>query len=183
MRSLAAIAVLLLISDTNADWSEQPVGRLQGKSATAFSIMRDNERDIARFVDEAYGYAIFPGITRVALGFGGAHGMGVVVRNDTVIGRASCWQFSSGIQAGAKYFTMMIFFKEKEDLERFTAGTAELMGQAGVTALAVSADATPAYDKGVAVFARSKFGLMAEFSISGARFNYKPLPSTTEADR
>ena len=178
MRTISTIALLFALSTANANWNEQPVGRLQSKSADAMAVMLEKVPATERYFDEAYGYVIFPGITRAAVGFGGAHGKGVVVEQGEVIGRASYWQFSSGIQAGAKYFTMIIFFKDKEDLDRFTAGTAELMGQAGVTLVTGSIDGTPAYDDGVAVFAKSKFGLMAEFSISGAKFNFRRQPGT-----
>ena len=181
MRKFSAIALLFVFSAANADWNEQPVGRLQSKSATAMATVREKVPATHKYFDDAYGYVVFPGITRAAVGFGGAHGKGVVVEQGQVIGRASYWQFSSGIQAGAKYFTMIIFFKNKEDLDRFTAGTTELMGQAGITLVAGSIDGTPAYDDGVAVFAKSRAGLMAEFSISGAKFNFRRQPGTEEA--
>ena len=176
IRVLALTTLLLMSGATNADWREAPVGRLQAAAADAASMLRKKVPATRRYFDEAWGYVVFPGITRAAIGFGAAHGKGIVVDSGTVIGHASYWQFSSGIQAGAKYFSMIVFFKDREDLEAFTAGRAELMGQAGITAASLSADATPAYDDGVAVFAQSRFGLMAEISISGARFNYKPVP-------
>ena len=35
-------------------------------------------------------------------------------------------------------------------------------------------DGTPAYNDGVAVVTLTRFGVMGEFTISGARFSYKP---------
>ena len=48
------------------------------------------------------------------------------------------------------------------------------MGQAGIALGTLGAAGTPAYNDGVAVVTLTRFGVMGEFTISGARFSYKP---------
>ena len=128
-----------------------------------------------RFFSEAYGYAILPSVTRIGLGFGGAYGRGVVVEGDSVIGNASFWQFTSGIQAGGKYFSMIVFFRYKEALEYFQLSKTQFMGQAGIDVATFGAAGTPGYNDGVAVITMNRLGLMGEFTVSGAKFTYEPL--------
>lgn len=85
------------------------------------------------------------------------------------------WQFSSGIQAGAKNFSMFLFFKDKKALEDYKASKLQFLGQAGVAFLQAGAAGTPSYSEGVALVTLNRFGLIAEFSYSGAKFSYKPL--------
>ena len=127
------------------------------------------------FFEDAYAYAVWPGITRVGFGFGGAYGKGLVIEQDKAVGTVSYWQFSSGIQAGAKNFSMIVFFKDKEALDYFNAGKVLFLGQAGLAFATVGAAGTPAYNEGVAMVTVTRLGLMGEFTISGARFSYKPL--------
>lgn len=44
----------------------------------------------------------------MASGWGGAYGKGVVVEQGEAVGTVSYWQGSSGIQAGAKNFVLVL---------------------------------------------------------------------------
>lgn len=125
---------------------------------------------------EAYAVAIWPVIVRVGAGFGGAYGKGAVFEQGEPIGTAGYWQFTSGIQAGAKGFAMAIFFRDEAALAAFQERPLEFMGQAGLDIATVGWHGTPAYNDGVAIIAMTRFGLMAEFAVSGVKFTYKPLP-------
>ena len=48
------------------------------------------------------------------------------------------------------------------------------MGQSGLAVGTVGVAGTPTYDQGVAVVTLTKFGIMGELTISGARFSFKP---------
>jgi len=128
------------------------------------------------YFDEAYAVAFWPVIVRVGAGFGGAYGKGTVFEQGEPIGTTGYWQFTSGIQAGAKGFAMAIFFRDEAALTAFQERPLEFMGQAGLDIATVGWHGTPAYNDGVAVIAMTRFGLMAEFAISGVKFTYKPLP-------
>jgi lipid-binding SYLF domain-containing protein len=72
---------------------------------------------------------------------------------------------------------MIVFFKDEEALEYFKSSKLQFMGQASVTAATFGAAADPAYNSGVAIFTISKAGLMAEASIAGAKYTFKPAGS------
>jgi lipid-binding SYLF domain-containing protein len=118
--------------------------------------------------------AVWPGITRVAAGFGGAYGKGVVIEQGEAVGAVKYWQFSSGIQAGAKNFALIIFFKDKDALEGLKRNDIQFTGQAGIDVVTFGASGTPAYNEGVALIPLTNLGLMAEFSAAGVWFRYKP---------
>ena len=158
-----------------AAWEADPDDRRQAKAARAIEQLRERIPRTESFFEDAYAFAILPSVTRAALGFGAAYGSGIVIEGDGVIGTTRFWQFSSGIQGGARNFSMIIFFKDKEALEYYKTGELQFMGQAGIAAATVGAAGTPGYDEGVAIVTVTRLGLMFEFSYSGARFTYKPL--------
>ena len=157
-----------------ADWEASPGDKVQVAAANSVAAFKQNISPTGPYFDLAYGYAVFPSVTRVGLGFGGAYGKGIVIDGDTAVGTSKYWQFTSGIQAGARNFSMIIFFKDKEALEYFQSGKTQFMGQAGLAFANVGVAGTPGYNDGVAVVTMTRFGLMAEFTISGAYFSYKP---------
>ncbi len=178
MRRASAVLALALLAASLpavADWEADPDDKVQVKAAQAIEAFRERVPRTEPYFQQAYGFAIFPSTTRVGFGFGGAYGKGIVVEGDRAVGRSKYWQFTSGIQAGARNFSMIIFFKDKEALEYYQAGKIQFMGQAGVAVGTVGAAGTPAYNEGVAVVTMTRFGLMGEFTVSGAKFSYKPI--------
>ena len=173
----AAILGLCLSTSSFAEWQADTSDKKQASAATALTKFKDKNPEMMSYFDQAYGYAIIPGITRVAIGFGGAYGRGLVVEGDNLIGWTSFSQFSSGLQLGAKYFSMIVFFKDQAALEEYKQSQFQFLGQAGIDLATVGLSGTPAYNDGVAIFAITRLGLMAEFSYSGARFKYKPIES------
>ena len=171
------LLLTLLLGGTQgaAAWEADPDNKKQVKAAKAIAQLRERIPRTDRFFEDAYAFAILPSVTRVALGFGGAYGRGIVIEGDDVIGTTGFWQFTSGIQGGARNFSMIIFFKDKEALEYYKTGELQFMGQAGIAVATVGAAGTPAYNEGVAIVTVSRLGLMFEFSYSGAKFTYKPL--------
>lgn len=158
-----------------ADWEPEPSDEKQVKAGEILARMREKMPQLDPYFEQAYGYAIIPGITRIGIGFGGAYGRGVVIEQDEAIGRTSFAQFTSGIQLGAKYFSMIIFFKDMEALEAYKLSKVQFLGQIGIDLATVGVSGTPSYNEGVALFAMTRLGLMGEFTISGARFKYWSL--------
>jgi lipid-binding SYLF domain-containing protein len=175
MRLFTIVCLIALPVSAFADWSADPADKVQVNASATVAVFRDKVPRAEPFFEQAYGYAIYPSITRVGFGFGGAYGNGIVVTGDTVTGRTRYWQFTSGIQAGAKNFSMIIFFRDKEALEYFQQGKTQFMGQSGVALGTLGAAGTPGYNDGVAVITMTKLGLMGEFTVSGAKFSYEPL--------
>jgi len=175
---LALVVCLLMGASTNAgaEWQPDPDDKLQGKAYKALAQLRNRIPRTEQYFEEAYGYAVLPSVTRVGVGFGGAYGKGLVVEDDQLIGKTGFGQFTSGIQVGAKVFSLIVFFKDQQALEYFKEGKLQFMGQAGLTFGPWGANGTPTYNEGVALFAVTRFGLMGEFTISGARFSYRDIP-------
>lgn len=175
---LIATALLIMASITaRAEWQPDPDDKREVAVGRAIAEIKERVPRSRPYFDEAYGYAILPSVGRASAGFGGGYGRGLVVEGDRVIGTTSFWQFTSGIQAGASWFSMAILFKDEQALADYKRGRLRFLGQAGVAVGPWGAAGTPAYNDGVAIFAVTRFGLIAEFTISGARFTFKPVPS------
>ncbi len=185
LRTFVLVYALLLVGQSaDAAWEADSADKLQVNAARAIADFRERIPRTEQYFEQAYGYAILPSVTRVGLGFGGAYGKGVVIEGDGAIGTTKFCQFSSGIQAGAKYFSMIIFFKDKQALDYFKTGELQFMGQAGLVFATAGVAGTPAYNDGVAIATMTRLGLMGEFTISGAKFTYKPnsdWPNTTQS--
>jgi lipid-binding SYLF domain-containing protein len=172
----AAFAVFLLLAagpGAAAEWQAEEGDRLQERAQNAIERVRAEVERSHPYFEDAYAMAVWPGITRAALGFGGAYGKGVVIEQGQAVGTVKYWQFSSGIQAGAKNFALIIFFKDKEALEGLKRNDTQFTGQAGIDVLKYGVAGTPAYNEGVALIPLTNLGLMAEFSAAGVWFRYK----------
>jgi len=147
------------------------------------------------FFGKCYGYAVFPTIGKGGLVIGGARGSGRVYYQDgTYVGDSTVTEVSVGLQIGGEAFSQIIFFEDKRAFEEFTKGnfefgagvsavaiTAAAAGTAGTTGSSTSAGAgkkdastSGSYYKGMAVFMIIKGGAMAEASVAGQKFSYKP---------
>jgi lipid-binding SYLF domain-containing protein len=175
-RSVLPVLLLMLGSamPAMADWQPNE-SKIQRKAEQAIAAFRDEVPRTEAYFEQAHAFVVFPSVTRVGFGFGGATGKGIVIENDRAIGTSKYWQFTSGIQAGAKNFSMIIFFKDEKALEYYQSGKIQFMGQAGLAAGTAGVAGTPAYNDGVALVTLARLGLMAEFTVSGAKFSYKPI--------
>ena len=129
---------------------------------------------IDRFFKEAYGYAIFPEITKGGIGIGGAQGDGTVFEQGASVGSSEMSQVTVGLQLGGQTYREAIFFKDKAALDNFKQGNFEVA--AGLSAVAVKSGAskTADYNHGVAIFTMEEGGLMFEASVGGQKFSYEP---------
>ena len=125
------------------------------------------------YFKEAVGYVVFPNVGKVGIGIGGARGSGEVFEKHKVIGSATLTQVSVGFQLGAQAFSQIIFFQNKNDLNRFTEGNFEFDASASAALITGGANASADYSNGTAVFTFSKGGLMYEASIGGQKFSYQ----------
>ena len=176
IRALALFGCLLVATSASAEWQADQDDKTQVKAQAAIAKIKEKIPRSARYFEEAYGFAILSSVTRFAIGFGGAYGKGLVIEGDILIGKTGFWQFSTGIQAGVNNFSMIVFFKDKEALEKFKARELQFMGQAGLAVANLGVASTPAFNEGVAIITMTRLGLMAEFSYGGIKFTYKDLP-------
>jgi lipid-binding SYLF domain-containing protein len=127
------------------------------------------------FYNKAYGYAVFPRITKAGLGIGGAVGKGVVYKHHSIVGSSNLKQASIGIQFGGQQYSEIIFFENKKAYDNFVNGNLKFDAQASAVALKEGASINAAYNNGVAVFTKTLGGLMYEASIGGQHFKFKPF--------
>ena len=169
------VALMFSAFPAMAEWQADPDDKRQVKAAKAIAGFRERIPRTVQYFDDAYGYAILPSVTRVGFGFGGAYGKGLVIEGDEVVGTTGYWQFSSGIQMGARYFSMIVFFRDREALEYFKTREMQFVGQAGLAVATVGVAGTPAYNEGVAIVTMTRLGLMGEFAAAGAKYTYRPV--------
>jgi lipid-binding SYLF domain-containing protein len=128
---------------------------------------------LSSYFGSAYGYAVFPKITKAGLGIGGAGGEGLVFEQGKVIGKTTLMQATFGLQAGGQQYREVIFFENKAALDRFTNGKFKFSGTASAVALKNGVSADIAYQDGVAVITDPMGGVMAEASVGTQKFKYK----------
>ena len=178
---LALLAVLAGPPVSAEDWQADPGRRLEVRAERSIERMKTGVERSLPYFEDAYAIAVWPGISRIGFGFGGAYGKGVVIEQGKAVGTVGYWQFSSGIQAGLKSFSMVVFFKNKEALDDLKAGKIQFAGQAGVDFATLGAHGTPSYNEGVAIIPMTNFGLMGEFAAAGIKYNYKAYEEAAEA--
>lgn len=130
---------------------------------------------LQRFFDNSAGYVLFPNVGKGGFIIGGASGNGVVYEGDTMVGMANLKKLNVGLQAGGQAIIEIIFFETSVDLDRFKEGKFQFAAEASAVALKSGISANAKYKEGVAVFALPKAGLMADASVGGQKFGYKPF--------
>lgn len=143
------------------------------KAQKVIENFKEKNADMETFFEDSYGYVVFPSIGKGAIGFGGAHGKGLVYENDQLIGNAKMTQITWGLQWGGQAYSEVIFFEDEEALNSFKANNFEFSGQVSAVAIKHGASADIAYEKGVAVYTIAKGGLMCEASVGGQKFKFK----------
>lgn len=142
--------------------------------ATLEAMKADSE-SLANLVDSAYGYVVFPRISKGGLIIGGAHGNGVVYRRGQPIGLVELNQASIGAQLGGQSFSEVIVFQTAGDLEELLDGRFSLGANAAAVLLSQGGTAAVEFKDGVAVAVKTRGGLMLDLSVSGQVMNYRNL--------
>lgn len=149
----------------------------------------------ARFFENSYGYALFPGIGKGGIGIGGARGRGQVYVGGKHVGNTTMTQLTVGLQLGGQKYSQIVFFEDERAFRDFTGGKFEFGAQATAVAITAAASASTStagstagasggkndaavaggYSKGFAIFTVAKGGLMYEASVGGQKFRYEAL--------
>jgi lipid-binding SYLF domain-containing protein len=167
---VAVYLAVALTPDSAAGWD--PANEKLAHNAIA--EFKKADPGIETFFNESHGYAVFPEITKGAIGIGGAQGDGTVFEGGSSIGSSTMTQVTIGLQLGGQTYREIIFFKDKTALDSFKRGNYEVAAGASAIAIKEGASKTAAYDNGVAVFTMGTGGLMFEASIGGQKFSYEP---------
>jgi lipid-binding SYLF domain-containing protein len=179
--SILALFLLFLTASAWADEYSDTINRFKKAGQSA------------KFLETAYGYAVFPTVGKAGVVVGGAHGKGRVYEHGKVIGDTSMTQVTVGLQLGGEGYSEIIFFEDERALKEFTSGNFEFGADAHAVAITAAAgastgttgssagasggknDASTAgkYYKGMSTFTITKGGLMYEASVGGQKFSYK----------
>ncbi|MEN8185705.1 MAG: hypothetical protein ABFR05_01110 [Bacteroidota bacterium] len=145
---------------------------LQNQVNNSILLMGKENPNIEKMFNSAYGYAVFPKITKAGLGVGGAGGKGLVFVDNEVIGSATLMQATIGLQAGGQQYSEYIFFENKAAMERFKNNKLKFTGEYSAVALDKAVSDNMDYQEGVAVYTHSNKGVMAEASVGTQKFKY-----------
>ncbi len=173
----ASAVLMLFLSVTMHAQVKEWNPDLENEAQIALNSVLEKKPKLESFKNESYGYAVFPKITKAAIGIGGALGNGVVYRKGVAVGSAHLKQATYGIQFGGQQYVEIIFFENQEIFEKFTNGKLKFDAQASAVALKAGASFDVAYQNGVAVVTATKGGLMYEASIGGQHFKYRSKQS------
>ena len=154
-RYVCLFAIVLLFSATAATAQSAKHKRLIEDTEKAKSNFMRSGEQMKELFDNAYGYAIFPNIGKGAIGVGGAAGSGVVYEQGKMTGTASMKQLTVGWQIGGQAYREIIFFEDKETLDRFRAYSYEFAAQTSASAIN-DAEKVGVYTDGVLVFTQKK---------------------------
>lgn len=143
------------------------------KKAGQDMIKKDAGMD--KFFKNATAYVIFPHIGEGAFIIGGASGNGVLFENGKAVGMADLKKLDIGAQVGGQSVAEVIFFETEEALNEFKAGNYALSAEASAIAIESGVADNANYNDGVVIFTYPLKGLMADVSIGGQKFTYKPF--------
>jgi lipid-binding SYLF domain-containing protein len=135
---------------------------------------RKTEPTLERFFNQSAGYVVYARVGKGGFIFAGGHGDGELIEKGKAVGTASITMASVGLQVGIQEFSEIIFFENAAALDRFKQNKFEFA--AGVSAVIVTAGAAKSanYNNGVVVFIHPTAGAMAELSVGGQKFSFKP---------
>lgn len=167
---VAACLAVGVVGTALAGWD--PANEQRARDTIA--AFKKTDPGIDTFFKEAHAYAVFPEITKGAIGIGGAAGDGTVFQGGGAIGSSSVTQVTIGFQLGGQTYSEVIFFKDRAALDNFKTGDYEVAAGASAIALKDGVSKTAEYSNGVAIFTMGTGGLMFEASIGGQKFSYEP---------
>lgn len=155
--------------------SEKGKTEIVEKSDAAVERARSRDMNFKDACNDAVAYAVFPKVTKGAVGVGGAYGKGVLYEDGRAVGYCDLSQASVGAQLGGQTYTEIICFQDRDALKRFKDGKFAFDAQASAVAVNAGASKNARYNEGVAVYTTNEEGLMAEASIGGQKFSYEPF--------
>ncbi len=163
--------------------SEAEKSTLSAETSAALAAFRNADPSLQSLLDKSVGYAVFPDVGKAGLGVGGSYGRGEVFEGGRRIGYADVSKATIGLQIGAQTFSELIVFMRQESLDNFKDGKLALAADLSAVAIKSGAAGSADYSKGVVVFTQTKGGLMAEASVGGQQFTFKPTATAEASDR
>lgn len=175
LAACVAAAGLALAGCSTEPKTEAGKSTLSSEVSASLQSFKNADSSLQSLLDRSIGYAVFPSVGKGGFIVGGAYGQGEVFEKGVKIGYADLTKGSVGLQAGAQTFDELIVFLTQAQMDKFKAGKFSLSADVSAVAIKSGAAAASDYSKGVIVFTQTKGGLMAEASVGGQGFSFKPL--------
>ncbi|MGA2233776.1 MAG: hypothetical protein ABSH22_22955 [Tepidisphaeraceae bacterium] len=172
---LAVVAIIgCTVGCTTEPTSSDDRASLQDDVTSTLKRLNVEDPGLQAFLNQSYGYAIFPTVGKGGFIAAGAYGHGQVYEKGQFVGYADISQATVGLQAGGQSFSEVIAFEYKDALTNFESGRFAFAANASAVALKSGAASSAKYDDGIAVFVDPIGGLMVEASVGGQSFSYQP---------
>jgi len=155
--------------------SEAGKAELSADVDSALKKAESHDPSIQGFLNKAYGYAVFPSVGKGGLVVGGAYGKGQAFEQGKRVAYCDITQATVGAQIGGQSYTEIIAFQDKAAFDNFRYGKLKFDAQATAVALKSGAGANAKYTDGVSVITFGESGLMAEASVGGQSFSFRPI--------
>jgi lipid-binding SYLF domain-containing protein len=170
-KTFLAVAFISFWNSTSAQTDKDDI-ELVSDSKDGMKDFIHTDALMQKLFTDAYGYVVFPGIGKGAMGIGGAAGSGAVFEKGAVVGKAKMTQVTIGFQFGGQAYREVIFFQDKASLDRFKGNNLEFSAQVSAVAAKSGASGNAKYTDGILIFTQQKGGLMYEASVGGQKFKY-----------
>jgi len=144
--------------------------KIDARSNEVLEQVLSESANAKKLYDKAIGYAVFDN-TKAALGVSGGGGSGVAV--DTASGTRTYMKMGTagvGFGIGVKTYQVIMFFENEKVFRNFVDNGWQGDAQAGAAAGTKGAAAETTFHDGMAVFVRTKKGLMASADVSGTKY-------------
>jgi lipid-binding SYLF domain-containing protein len=172
MKKLFLGLFLAFVTTATFAQKEENHGKIISDAEEAKAAFLKDDPSMASLFESAYGYIILPNVGKGAFLVGGASGNGAVYEGGSLAGMAKMTQVTIGFQMGGQSYSEVVFFENQASFERLKENKVEMSAQVSAVAAASGVSANAKYVDGVAVFTRTKGGLMYEASVGGQQFKF-----------
>jgi len=164
------LAAVPLVTADDDDKAEKKRGKIDSRSSEVLEKTLADSANAKELYDKAIGYAVFDN-TKAALGISGGGGSGVAVAKST--GKRVYMKMGTagvGFGIGVKSYQVIMMFENEKVFQNFVDNGWQADAQAGAAAGTAGAAAKTTFHNGMAVFVRTKKGLMASADVSGTKY-------------
>lgn len=154
----------------NEDKAAKKRAKIDARSAEILDQVLSESARAKELFDKAMGYAVFDN-TKAALGVSGGGGSGVAVEKAS--GARTYMKMGTagvGLGIGVKTYQVIMLFENEKVFRNFVERGWQADTQAGAAAGTKGAAVEATFHDGMAVFVRTKKGLMASADVSGTKY-------------
>ena len=175
---LLPLIFTLLVGSCHAGWNPFKKKYRRSGEENARQLVEEMQAfdpKLRDLFERASAFAVFPRISKLALGVGGSGGNGKVFKDGKLVGTCKLSQLSVGFQIGGQVFSQVILFQDDETFREFRMGKFSFGGSVSVALLDDGFGGEVGFKDGTAIIIKGHKGLMYEAAVKGQRFRFKPL--------